>query len=281
MALHTFPEYVVGGLKQIFAQPVHLHLRVQESLYALYITPLALNLWAQFVRDYLSERYLLIISLASRARLSRPQLSLAQWLRQQGLQAHSVPPSYALVPCEHLDQLARLAPSTVTLADTTLSPDDVWRLDVSPLEMDTFAATSWQAAFHEELGNRMYCESRGDRFIHLLSGERDLLADVLSRFLRSYLLAQQQEQCSSLDDFPPLIHEQLWQYATQGLAPQRLQVTSAGLELSVALGTPDRSVCPLAQGCALVSQIQRGFVLRWCDGSWDLCSTEEFAGDHA
>lgn len=266
-----------GGLASRVAHPVHLHLRAQEGLFALYVTPLCLELCAELLSEYLHERFLLVLTFDSSARIGRNDLTLAQWLRQEGVQAHSIS-SYALVPAKHLSDLARLSPSRVVFAETALLPDELAGLDITPMELDTFAASSWGAAFHKEVGNRLYCESRNNRFTHLLSSERRLVMDGLSKFLRAYLLAQQQ-QVSSLEDFPPLIHEQLWQYAAQGLAPRRVHVTNEGLELLVALGTPERSACLMAQACAHMTQIQRGFVLRWDGGTWEICSTEDSAED--
>lgn len=264
----------VGNVGTLARQPVHLHLRAQEGVYALYATPLLLRLCAEVLREYLGARYLLVLSLSSAQVAAQAHLSLAQPLRQQGIQAHSVRSAFALVPAQYIHQLALLPHSHLAFADTPLSPDDVARADVEQALLDTFASPEWHVVIRSELGNRLYCESREDCFTQILSGDRQLLANVLSCYLRACLRAHLPE-FASLEDFPPLIHEQLWQYAAQGLAPLSAGRIADGVEMHVALGTPDRSACVLAQSCPHVSQIQRGFILRWRSSGWDICSTEE------
>lgn len=255
-------------------QPVHLHLRSQKGVYALYATPLPLRLCAQILRDYLPGRYLLLLSFSSAQIAARTQLSLSQWLRRQGLQAHSVRSDFALVPVQHIDHLALLPHSHIVFTDTPLPPDNVARMNVEQALLDTFASPEWHSVIRPELDNRLYCESREDRFTQILCGDRQMLANMLSCYLRTSLRLRLPEFPLS-EDFPPLIHEQLWQYAAQGLAPLSAGRTEDGVELHVALGTPDRSACVLAQSCAHVSQIQRGFILRWRSSGWEICSTEE------
>lgn len=263
-----------GGAGALARQPVHLHLRAQEGVYALYATPLSLRLCAQLLREYLHGRYLLLLSFSSAQVAAQAQLSLSQWLRQQGIQVHSVRSDYALIPAQHIDHLTLLPHSYIAFTDTPLSPDEVARVDVGQALLDTFASPEWHVAIRPELDSRLYCESREDRFTQILSGDRQLLASMLSCYPRTCLRSHQPE-FSSLEDFPPLIHEQLWQYAAQGLAPLSAGRIPDGVEMHVALGTPDRSACVLAQSCPYVSQIQRGFILRWCSSGWDICSTEE------
>lgn len=264
----------VGNVGTLVRQPVHLHLRAQEGVYALYATPLSLRLCAEVLREYLGARYLLVLSLSSAQVVAQAQLSLAQWLRQQGVQAHSVHSVFALVPAQHVEHLALLPHSYIAFTDTPLSPDNVARVDVGQALLDTFASPEWHVAIRPELDSRLYCESREDRFTQILCGDRQLLANMLSCYLRACLRSHLPD-FSSLEDFPPLIHEQLWQYATQGLAPLSAGRIPDGVEMHVALGTPDRSACVLAQSCPHVSQIQRGFILRWRSSGWDICSTEE------
>ncbi len=255
-------------------QPAHLHLRVREGLYALYATPLPLYLCAGAMREYLHGCYLLLLSWSDAQVTARSWHSLAQRLRQQGLQVHTVRSPFALVPAQHIDQLALLPYSHAVFADTPLSPDDAAQVDVEQILLDTFASPDWHTVIHHELGNRLYCESRDNCFTHIVSSDRALLADVLSRWLRTCLRTYLPD-IAYPEDFPPLIHEQLWQYATQGLAPCGAGRIAGGVEMRVELGTPDRSACVLAQSCPHVSQIQRGFVLRWLSSGWNLCSTEE------
>ncbi len=269
-ALHHGNDTSISGL----TSPVHLHLREQDGVYALYCTPLPASLCGRFLRPYLQAGYLLIVRLATRSLLARPDLTPAQWLRLQGLQAHSIPPSYALVPARYLEDLVNLSPLNLLVLDTARSPDEVAQVDIAPMEVDTFACVSWRTLFPDAVGNRFCCELREERTAHLLSLERPILADLLSRFLREYIQTLQ-PGVPMMGDFPSLVHEQLWQYAAQGFAPLRVQDTEHGVEMSVALGTPDHSLCVMAQSCQHMSQIQRGFVLRWHGGTWDLCSTEE------
>ncbi|MER3474534.1 MAG: hypothetical protein C4335_11000 [Armatimonadota bacterium] len=262
-------------MEQVVQPLVHLHLRAQEGVYALYGTPFPLRLCAEILREYLQGRYLLVLSFSSKQALARPDLTLVQWFRQQGLQAHSVR-SFALLPVQQVQELARLVQTHLAFTDTPLSPDELARVDIEPLIVDTFASPTWYTVLQHEVGATLYWESRDDRFSHLLCRERPVLAGVLSQLLRRCLQTHQPE-LAVLDDFPPLIHEQLWQYAGQGLAPMGVTATPHGVELQVALGTPDRSVCVLAQSCPHFTQIQRGFILRWQNGNWDLCSTESVA----
>lgn len=261
----------IGANEQSPHPPVHFHLRAQEGVYALYGTPSPLRLCAEILQEYLQERYLLVLSFGSKQMLARPDRTLAQWLRQQGLQAHSVR-SFALLPAQQLLDLARLKQTHLAFTDTSLSPDELARMDIEPLLVDTFSSPTWHTVLQHEVGGSLYWESRDDRFSHLLSRDRPLLASLLSWLLRYYLQALQ-PNLSELDDFPPLIHEQLWQYAGQGLALMSGTVAPHGVELQVALGTPDRSVCMLAQSCLHIGQIQRGFTLRWGSAGWELCST--------
>lgn len=265
----------MGAIEQSAHPPLHLHLRAQEGVYALYSTPFPFRLCAEILREYLQGRYLLVLSFGSKQMLARPDLTMAQWLRQQGLQAHSVR-SFALLPARQLPELARLRQTHLAFTDTFLSPDELARMDIDPLLVDTFSSPTWHTVLQHEVGGSLYWESRDDRFSHLLSRDRPLLASVLSWLLRRYLQAHQ-PNLSVLDDFPPLIHEQLWQYAGQGLAPMSGAVAPHGVELQVALGTPDRSVCVLAQSCLQIGQIQRGFTLRWGCAGWELGSTGSVA----
>ncbi|MEJ5252494.1 MAG: hypothetical protein HPY54_10300 [Chthonomonadetes bacterium] len=265
-----------GEGKPLFRQPVHVHLRQQEDVYALYAAPLPLYLCADVLHEYLQGRYLLLLSFSNKQMLARPNQSLAQWLRRQKLQAHSIRSSFALVPAQHVQDIARLTQTYLIFTDTPFSPDQLAQMDIEPLVTDTFSAPTWYTVLHHEIDNRLYWESREDRVSHLLCRERELLQEVLSRFLRAYLQFHQPD-LPAVDDFPPLIHEQLWQYAGQGLAPGKVTSTSDGINLQVALGTPDRSVCVLAQSCPPVTQVGRGFILRWRNGGWEICSTEEFS----
>jgi hypothetical protein len=232
------------------------------------------------MREYLRGYYLLLFSWGGAHVTARAPLSLAQWLRQQGLQAHTVRSSFALVPARCLDQLALLPQLHLAFADTPLEPDDVAHADIDQMAIDTFASPDWHLVISSELGNRLYYESRDDRFTQILCKDRALLADVLSCWLRS-CLQWHLPDLPPLEDFPPLIHEQLWQYAAQGLAPRGAGRIPDGVEMQVELGTPDRSACVLAQSCPHVSQIQRGFILRWRSSGWDLCSTEDLSpGQH-
>lgn len=263
-----------GEAEPFLHQPVHLHLRAQQGVYALYGTPFPLRLCVQILQESLQARYLLLLSFSNRQLLACPNMSLAQWLRQQGLQAHSIRPPYALVPIQQLCSLAGLAQERLVFTDTALSPDELAQIDIEKLLVDTFSSTAWHTVLGQEIGNRLYWESRDDRFSHLLCADRQILAGVLSQFLWAYLRSHLPDVPFS-KDFPPLIHEQLWQYVGQGLAPGSVTRTPSGVDVQVALGTPDRSVCVLVQSCAHTSQIGRGFVLRWRDGAWGLCSTEE------
>lgn len=267
-----------GESEPFLHQPVHLHLRARQGVYALYGTPFPLRLCVEILQECLQARYFLLLSFSNRQLLARPNTSLAQWLRQQGLQAHSIRAQYALVPVQQLHNLAELAQEYLVFTDTSLSPDQLAQIDIETLAVDTFSSTAWHTVLWQEVGNRLYWESRDDRFSHLLCADRQILAGVLSRFLRAYIRSHQPE-VPFLEDFPPLIHEQLWQYAGQGLAPGSVTRTPNGVDVQVALGTPDRSVCVLVQSCAHTSQIRRGFLLRWQDGAWELCSTEGFNGN--
>lgn len=266
------PTDIAGGGNP--EPPAHLHLRAREGLYALYATPLPLRLCADTLREYLRGCYLILLSWSDAQVPTRSWHSLTQWLRQRGLQVHTVRTSFALVPAQHIDQLALLPHLHAVFADTLLSPDDIAHVDVEQILLDTFASPDWHTVIHHELGNRLYCESRDNRFTHIVSSNRALLADVLSHWLRTRLRGYLPD-IAYPEDFPPLIHEQLWQYATQGLAPRGAGRIADGVEMQVELGTPERSVCVLAQSCPHVSQIQRGFVLRWLSSGWNLCSTEE------
>jgi hypothetical protein len=261
-----------GLPESTFQPPVHLHLRVQEGLYALYGTPLPLHLCADILLDHLSERYLLLLALDYGQGHMPTYSSPAQWLRRQGLQAHSVPPSFAVIPVQQFPRLAPMPCSYLAFTDTPLPPDELTRVNVERFVVDTFAASDWHTLISPELDNRLYWDSRDARFTHLLCSERRLVAQVLWRFLRSYLHFHQ-PGVSPEEDFSPSIHEQLWHYAEQGLAPQDVKSTPFGVEMYVALGTPDRTACVLAQSCLHVTQIQRGFVLRWEHNRWNLCST--------
>lgn len=270
-------DTTIGGEgKPLFNQPVHLHLRQQEDVYALYATPLPLHLCADVLYEYVQGRYLLLLSFSNKQMLARPNQPLAQWLRQQSLQAHSIRSSFALVPAQHIHDVARLTQTYLIFTDTPLSPDQLAHMDIEPLVTDTFSASTWYTALHHEIDNRLYWQSREDRVSHLLCRERELLQKVLSRFLRAYLQFHQPD-LPAVDDFPALIHEQLWQYAGQGLAPGKVTSTPNGVDMQVALGAPDRSVCVLAQSCPPVTQVGRGFILRWRNACWEICSTEEFS----
>ncbi|MCS6829275.1 MAG: hypothetical protein RMM08_06785 [Armatimonadota bacterium] len=266
----------MGDIGDHARQPVHLHLRTQQGLYALYVTPLSLRLCIQILREYLQGRYVLLLSLSGVQVAAQARLSLAQWLRQQGIQAHSVRSAFALVPAQQIDLLTRLPYSQIAFTDTSLSPDEVVRVQVEQVLQDTFASPRWHEVILPELDNQLYCESREDRFTQVLCSNRQLLANMISCCLRICLQSHLPEFPAIVEDFPPLIHEQLWQYTAQGLAPLSAGRTADGVEMHVALGTPDRSACVMAQSCPHVSQIQRGFILRWCgDGGWKICSTEE------
>jgi len=256
--------------------PSHLHLRAQQGVYALYATPLSLRLCTKAVREYLRDYYLLLLSWSGAHVTAFTQLSLAQWLRQQGLQAHTIRSLSPLGPAQQLDPLVLLPHSHVVFTDPPLRPGEAAHVDVEQILLDTFASPDGHTVISPELSNRLYCESRDNRFTHVVCRDRALLAGVLSHWLRTCL----QSRLTDLpypDDFPPLIHEQLWQYATQGLAPQSAERIADGVEMQVALGTPDRSACVLAQSCLHTSQIQRGFILRWRSSGWEICSTEELS----
>jgi hypothetical protein len=97
-----------GEGKPLFRQPVHVHLRQQEDVYALYATPLPLRLCVDVLQEYLQGRYLLLLSFSNKQMLARPNQSLAQWLRRQKLQAHSIRSSFALVPAQHVQDMCLL-----------------------------------------------------------------------------------------------------------------------------------------------------------------------------
>ncbi|GIV21473.1 MAG: hypothetical protein KatS3mg023_3224 [Armatimonadota bacterium] len=252
-------------LEVIPRQPVHVHLRAQEGVYALYGTPLSLRLCVDILQEHLQGRYLLLLRTVQ-----------MQWFEERGLPVHSVPPSFLLIPVQHAHHLAQQAFPHLAFADTPLSPEDLEALHVERLVVDTFTSPLWHLVVDPAISNVLYGEIRNECCTHLLSKERSLLTGVLSRFLRAYTRYHLPD-IAPLEDFPPLIHEQLWQYATQGLAPQGVERTPKVVEIKVALGTPDPGACVTTPACPHVSQIQRGFVLRWQDSGWDLCSTEECA----
>jgi hypothetical protein len=257
-----------------FHQPVHLHVRVHEGVHALYATPLVLSLCTDTVLERLAGRYLLLLSVNGARRISETQVSLAHWLHQQGLQAHSIAPFFALIPAQQMPQLANLSLNHLTLTDTSLSPDELSQLNLLHLLVDTFASSSWQVLFDERLNNFLYCETRDNRFTQLLCRERAFLTHVMARFLGAYLRFHEPDVVPE-PLFSPLTEEQLWQYALQGLSPLGVERTEHGRQVRIALGTPDRSVCILAHSCPHMSQIQRSFILRWGDNGWEICSTEE------
>lgn len=244
-------------------QPVHVHLRVQEGVYALYGTPLSLRLCVDILQEHLQGRYLLL--------LRTVQL---QWFEERSLPVHSVPPSFLLIPVEHAHHMVSAAFSHLAFADTSLLPENLAALNVEHLVVDTFTSPLWHLVVDPAISNVLYGEIRNECCTHLLSKERSLLTSVLSRFLRDYTRYRLPE-VAALEDFPPLIHEQIWQYAAQGLAPLGVERSSSGVEVKVALGTPDPGACVTTPACPHISQIQRGFVLRWHGSGWDICSTEE------
>lgn len=245
-------------------KPVHVHLRAQEGVYALYATPLPLRLCVDIIKEYLDERHLLL--------LSPVEIHLFE---EQGVPVHIVRSSFLLVAARDMHYLAHLMQPHLLFTDTALLPEELASLSVEQLVVDTFASPTWHVVMDSAIGNLLYGEIRDGCCTHLLSKERSLLTDVLSRFLRAYMQGHIPE-LSALQDFPLLIHEQLWQYAAQGLAPLGAERTPDGAEFRVALGTPDPRACATAPACTHVSQIQRGFILRWHGGGWDLCSTEEW-----
>lgn len=252
--------------------PAHLHLRSQEGVYALYAAPFPLHCCAYVLRQFLQE-HLLVLSFGSGAFASRPELPLSDWLRQQGIPAHPVQSHFALVSSRSLEQLARVPQSHLVIADTALSASSLARVDLQQVLVDTFASPEWHAVLSPELGNRLHCETRDGYFTQMVCRERRLLAEVLSCFLIS-CLSSRAGIANSLVGFPPLVQEQLWHYAAHGLAPLNAQPLPDGVALHVALGTPDRRVCTLAQSCLHTSEIQRGFTLRWRLSGWEICSTE-------
>jgi hypothetical protein len=261
-------DYAAGGWEQvpeiIPRQPAHVHLRAREGVYALYGTPLSLRLCVDIFQQHLQGRSLLL----------RPVH--AQWFEERGLPVRSVSPSFLLIPVQHAHHLAQHAFPHLAFADTPLSPEELEALHVERLVVDTFTSPLWHLVVDPTIGNSLYGEIKDECCMHLLCRERFLLTDVLSRFLRAYMRYHLPD-IAPPEDFPPLIHEQLWQYAAQGLAPQGVEHTSDGIEIRVALGTPDPGACVTTPACPHVSQIQRGFVLRWQDSGWALCSTEECA----
>ena len=244
-------------------QPVHVHLRAHEGVYAVYATPLPLRLCADLIPAYLKERHLLLL---------RPVKT--RWFQQQGLSVQILRHGVRLLAARDMYYIAQMEPTHLAFTDTALPPGELQTSSVAHLAVDTFTSPTWHAVIDPALGNLLYVQLKGRYRMHLLCKERSLLASVLSRFLRAYIYHHLPEE-ASLPDFPPLIHEQLWQYATQGWAPQSVLRTQEGMELKVALGTPHLRACVTASPCPHVSQIQRGFVLRWHDGGWDLCSTED------
>lgn len=264
MQLHDAVDDGVHASEHIPYPSVHVHLRAQEGVYALYATPLPLRLCVDIIREYLDERHLLLLSPVE----MHP-------LEEQGVPVHTVRSSFLLVAARDMHYLAHLMQPHLAFADTSLLPEQLESLSIEQLIVDTFVSPMWHLTIHPAIGNLLYGEIRDGCCTHLLSKERSLLTDVLSQFLRAYM-----QQClpdlSAPKDFPPLIHEQLWQYAAQGLAPLGVERTPDGAEFRVALGTPDPRACATAPACTHVSQIQRGFILRWHGGGWDLCSTEEW-----
>ncbi len=243
---------------------VHVHLRAQEGVYALYGTPLPLRLYVDIIKEYLRGRHLLLLSPVE-----------VHPFEEQGVPVHIVRSSFLLVAARDMHYLAHLMQPNLLFTDTALLPEELASLSVEQLVVDTFACPTWHVVMEPAIGNLLYGEIRDGCCTHLLSKERSLLTEVLSQFLRAYTQHHLPE-LSLPEDFPPLIHEQLWQYAAQGLAPLGVERTPDGAEFRVALGTPDPRACATAPACTHVSQIQRGFILRWHGDGWDLCSTEEW-----
>ncbi|MCS6950199.1 MAG: hypothetical protein NZ520_07060 [bacterium] len=218
--------------------------------------------------------HLLVLSFGSAQLATHPEMSLAQWLRQQGVIAQPVQSEFALVPLQSLEQISRLPQSHLVFMDTPLPLDRLVLLDLQHALVDTFASLEWHTVPLAQLEGRLYCETRDGYFTQMVCRDRSLLAEMLVCFLLS-CLGTQGASTSCLVDFPPLVQEQLWHYAAHGLAPLSVRNTSNDVYLHVALGTPDRQVCRLAQSCLHVSEIQRSFTLRWSLDGWEICSAEE------
>jgi hypothetical protein len=161
-----------------FHQPVHLHVRVHEGVHALYATPLVLSLCTDTVLERLAGRYLLLLSVNGARRISETQVSLAHWLHQQGLQAHSIAPFFALIPAQQMPQLANLSLNHLTLTDTSLSPDELSQLNLLHLLVDTFASSSWQVLFDERLNN--FCTARRGTIVSLSCCAASVLSSPMS-----------------------------------------------------------------------------------------------------
>lgn len=253
--------------------PAHLHLRSQEGVHALYAAPFPLHCCAYVLRQFLHEQ-LLVLSLGSGPFASRPAVSLADWLCQHGIFAQPLQSRFALTSLQSVEQLARVPQSHLVIADTVLPAESLAQIDLQRALTDTFSSPEWHTVLLPELGSRLHCETRDGYFTQMVCRDRTLLSEVLTCFLLSCLSAQGQG-ANSLMRFPPLVQEQLWHYAAHGLAPLNARRLSDGVALQVALGTPDRRVCTLAQSCMHTSEIQRGFTLRWRPAGWEICSTEE------
>lgn len=268
-------DSAVGGARAPLSRlPAHLHLRSQEGAHALYAAPFPLHCCTHILRRCLQGSHLLVLSLGSAQLATHPQMSLAHWLRQQWVSAQPVQSTFALVPLQSLEQIIRLPQSHLVFVDTPLPIDDLAQVDLQQAMVDTFASPEWHTVLLPELAGRLYCETRDGYFTQMVCRDRSVLAEMLACFLLSYLRSLG-VPTSCLVDFPPLVHEQLWHYATHGLAPLSASSGADGVILHVALGTPDRQVCRLAQSCLHISEIQRSFALRWNKNGWAICSTEE------
>jgi len=253
---NIIPEYVLY-------KPMHMHVRAQEGVFALYCTPFSMRPCVDIFQKHLQGRHLLVFSPVP-----------AEWFQGRGLQAHSVPSSFQLVPAQHMHHLPFQSLERLQFADTALLPEELEPLDLNRLVVDTFTSALWHELVDTVIGNLLYAEIRSDCCVHLICKERSLLNIALSRFLRAYTQYHLSEVALP-EDFPPLVLEQLWYYAAQGLAPLGVERTPNGVELKVALGTPEPDACVASPPCPHVSQIQRGFILHWHGSDWNICSTQE------
>ncbi len=250
------PEYILH-------KPVHIHLRAQEGVFALYCTLFSVRPCVNILQKHLQGRNLLVVSPVP-----------GQWFQESGLQAYPVPPSFLLVPAQHMHHLPYQSLSHLAFADTALLPEELHGISVEDLVVDTFTSPLWHELVDTPIGNLLYAEIRNDCCVHLICKERSLLNIALSRLLRAYTRYHLPEVALP-EDFPPLVLEQLWHYAVQGLAPLGVERTPHGIEIKVALGTPEPDACVTSPPCPHISQIQRGFVLHWHGSEWGICSTQE------
>jgi hypothetical protein len=247
----------------ISRQPVHLHLRAQEGVFALYSTPLSLRPCVDIFQKHLQGRHLLLLTPVP-----------MQWLQERALQAYPVASSFLLVPAQHMHHLPYQLFPRLTFADTPLLPEELHPLHLDSLVVDTFTSPLWHEVVDTVIGNLLYAEIRSDCGVHLICKERSLLTCALSQFLRAYA-SHHLPEVALPEDFPPLVLEQLWHYAVQGLAPLGVERTTHGVEIKVALGTSDPRACMTSPTCPHISQVQRGFILHWHGSEWGICSTQE------